>query len=420
MSYFLSDEELEQLRGHGIVIFADRVIFDAQPPMTAAQMASVQTHCAGAIPPELTALWQRTAGGRIDYDLTLRMRGNEEAIHWGELFFNGDAPRSSERAHDLQGWITHEQQLAEQGADGGGRPWHGALVHLPFGGFEDTDRIYAVVEPGVHYGQILAWKQGLPLPWTHALHQDGLTAIAPDLQAAFAALHLEEDPLAPAGDYFTGQALLAYLDDRHEEHGLDLDLSDKLTAFYRQAMVDWRDPLSAGTLAADGPLARTALRHAIATDDAALIEQLAEAGVSLDQSLEGSAIATELALGEMAHHAAMALIGAGARVTPGAFGNVDDAMPPELTTALLARGAQPTAAAVAKCVACGAPDSARLIAQACAQSPSDLSAAYEAARNALLVDLEAALTAVGSGERSHYLGPEGLIRRIDRLRSFVL
>lgn len=420
MSYFLSDEELGQLREHGIVIFADRIIFGAQPPMTADQIASVQADCAGAIPPELVALWQRTAGGRIDYDLTLRMRGNEEAIHWGELYFNGDAPRSSENAHDLQGWIAHERRLAEHGGGDGGRAWQGGLVHLPFGGFEDTDRIYAVVEPGPHYGQILAWKQGLPLPWTHALHQDGLTAIAPDLLAAFAALHLDEDPLAPAGDYFTGQALLAYLDDRHEEHGLDLDLSDKLTAFYRQAMVDWREPLAAGTLAADGPLARTALRHAIATDDAALIEQLARAGVSLDQSLQGSAVATELALGEMAHHAAMALIGAGARVPPGAFGNVDDAMPPELTTALLAHGAQPTAPAVAKCVACGAPDSARLIAQACARTDGDFPKAYEAARDALLADLEAALTAVASDERSHYLGAEGLIRRIDRLRSFVL
>ena len=95
-------------------------------------------------------------------------------------------------------------------------------------------------------------------------------------------------------------------------------------------------------------------------------------------------------------------------------------MPPELTTELLARGAQPNAAAVAQCVACGAPDSARLIAQACAQTDGEFPAAFEAARNTLLNELEVALTGVANEERTHYLGAEGLIRRIDRLRSFVL
>ena len=73
--------------------------------------------------------------------------------------------------------------------------WDGKLTALPFGGFEYSDRIYVVVEPGADYGHVLAWKQGLPEAWAHAMHEDGLTTVAHDLYAAFAVLHLDEDPL---------------------------------------------------------------------------------------------------------------------------------------------------------------------------------------------------------------------------------
>ena len=259
-------DELSTLREHGVVLFANRVIFDAQPPMPQAQIAAVQALCAGPIPGGLLALWEVTAGGQLDYDLSLEMNGNLEGISWTELFWNG-----SDSYHDLQGWIDHEQELAQEAAEESGEPWSGKLTHLPFGGFEYTDRIYAVVEPGAEHGQIVAWKKGLPPAWTHALHEDSVNTIASDLMSAFAALHLDEDPLAPTSDYFAGQTLLEYLDDRHEEHGLDLDLMDKLVAFYSRAVVDWRTPLAEGTLRHKPALARVALRHAIATDDAGLI-----------------------------------------------------------------------------------------------------------------------------------------------------
>ena len=105
-----------------------------------------------------------------------------------------------------------------------------------------------------------------------------MTTIAHDLPAAFAALHLDEDPLEPAGEYFTGQTLLEYLDERHQAHGLPLELMDKLVAFYRRAMVDWRTPLADGHAGRDATLSRIALRHAVATDDAALVGELAAAG----------------------------------------------------------------------------------------------------------------------------------------------
>lgn len=415
MSDFFADDELALLREHGIVLFAERVIFDARPPMPFEQIGAVQALCAGPIPPELVALWQQTAGGRIDYDLHLRMNGNEEAVSWSELFWNG-----SDGYHDLQGWIDHERQVAQEAAAAGDQPWDGKLTTLPFGGFEHSDRIYAVVEPGADYGHILAWKQGLPEAWAHALHEDGLTTVAHDLNAAFAVLHLDEDPLEPAGDYFTGQALLAYLDERHETHGLDLELMDKLVAFYRRATVDWRTPLADGTLGQDGPLSRIALRHAVATDDAGLVEGLAAAGVALDGPLQGSAIATDLALSHGAHAAAAALVRAGAPVAPDALDYIDSAVSPELVSLLLDRGAQPSATAIAECVACGAPAAARLIAGAYSQTHDDLPAAFETVRNGMLAELETSLAEVRTGKVSHYLGANGLAERIDHLQSFSL
>ncbi|RST52203.1 SMI1/KNR4 family protein [Variovorax sp. MHTC-1] len=415
MSDDFADDELALLRKHGIVLFAERVIFDARPPMPFEQIAAVQALCAGPIPPELVALWQQTAGGRIDYDLHLRMNGNEEAVSWSELFWNG-----SDGYHDLQGWIDHERQVAQEAAAAGDQPWDGKLTTLPFGGFEHSDRIYAVVEPGADYGHILAWKQGLPEAWAHALHEDGLTTVAHDLTAAFAVLHLDEDPLEPAGDYFTGQALLAYLDERHETHGLSLELMDKLVAFYRRATVDWKTPLADGTLGQDGPLSRIALRHAVATDDAGLVEGLAAVGVALDGPLQGSAIATDLALSHGAHAAAAALVRAGAPVAPDALDYIDSAVSPELVELLLEHGAEPSATAVAECVACGAPAAARLIADAYGRKRDDLPAAFEAVRNNMLAELETSLAEVRTGKVSHYLGANGLATRVDHLQSFSL
>ncbi|WP_418125025.1 SMI1/KNR4 family protein [Variovorax sp. 160MFSha2.1] len=408
-------DELATLREHGIVLFADRVIFEAQPPMPQEEIDAVQALCSGPLPEALVALWRETAGGRLDYDLSLEMNGNLEGISWSELFWNG-----SDGYDDLQGWIGHEQELAREAAEEGGTPWGGKLTHLPFGGFEYTDRIYAVVEPGAAHGQIVAWKKGLPPAWTHALHEDSVNTIAPDLRGAFAALRLDEDPLAPTSDYFSGQTLLAYLDDRHEEHGLDFDLMDKLVTFYCRAVVDWRTPLAEGTLRHKPQLARVALRHAIGTDDARLVAELAAAGVAFDGPQQGSALATDVAVGQGAFAAASALVRAGAPVAADALRNIDGQISPELTSALLDNGAEPNVAAIVKCAACGAPASAHLIADACAKAGIDVPPAFVAERDAMLLELETALAKMQGGKYGHYLGQEGLAERIEHLQTFRL
>ena len=408
-------DELSTLREHGIVLFAERVIFDAQPPMPSQQIEAVQALCSGPLPEALVALWQETAGGRLDYDLSLEMNGNLEGISWNELFWDG-----SDGYHDLQGWIEHEQELAQEAAEENGTPWTGKLTHLPFGGFEYTDRIYAVVEPGAGHGQIVAWKKGLPPAWTHALHEDSVNTVAPDLRGAFAALRLDEDPLAPTGDYFSGQTLLGYLDDRHQDHGLDLDLMDKVVTFYCRAVVDWRTPLAEGTLRHQPQLARVALRHAIATDDAKLLAELAAAGVDFDGPQQGSALATDVAVSHGAFAAAAALVRAGAPVAADALRNIDGQISPELTSALLDNGAEPNVAAIVKCAACGAPAGALVIAVACAKAGTDVAPAFVAERDAMLLDLEGSLAKMQGGKYGHYLGQEGLAERIDHLQTFRL
>lgn len=415
MDDFFTDDELAQLRAHGIVLFAGRVIFDAQPPISAQQLAAVEAACIGPVPPGLLSLWRQTCGGALDYDLSVRMSGGEEPVHWAELFGHGP-----EGFHDLPGWIAHERQ-AGASLDSEGKAWSPKLAALPFGGFEDTDRLHVVTEPGAQFGHVLAWKRALPEAWPHALHEDGLATVATDLEGAFAALHLAEDPLEPTGDYFTGQALLDYLDERHGDHGLDLDLADKVVAYYRRALVDWRQPLREGRLADAPPLAaQIAQRHAIATDDAALINELAAAGQRFDTPLLGTALPTDLALAHGAFEAAAALVEGDAPLSADALDSVEGPISPELAQELLTRGAVPSARAMAQCVAAGAPAAARVIAQAYQKAHGDLPQAFDAARNALLEQLQAALAEASSAGLGADAGAEGLAERIEHLQSFRL
>ncbi|WP_312993901.1 SMI1/KNR4 family protein, partial [Achromobacter animicus] len=288
MSEFFTSGELRALREHGIAVFAGRLLIDVQPPMSDARIAEIEALCEGPLPPALLDLWRLTAGGELAYDLRAQMDGNEEALSWSELFYDG-----SDQYRDLQGWIEHEQECAEEAAAEDGATWNGKLRYLPIGGFEYCDRIYVAVEPGPRAGSVVAWKQGLP-GWTHALQQDGIATIAPDLHAAFAALCLETDP--EEDEDSPGLRVLEYLDERVSDHGMPQSLADRVAVFYRQALVDWRGPLEDGTLAAKPGLAALALQHALSQDDAALVRRLSAQGVRLDSPLRGSAQALDVAL----------------------------------------------------------------------------------------------------------------------------
>ena len=287
MTHDFTVAERIALREHGIELFADRVIFDAQPPMSEAAIAAVQDVCAGPLPPALLALWRQTAGGRLAYDLSIAVDTDDgpriEAISWCELSYNGNG-----RYRDLQGWIEHELELAEAMAEDEGCDWNGKLDCLPFGGFEYCDRIYAVTAPDApDRGGIVAWKMGLPPAWTPAPTEDVATTFAPDLPSAFTMLALHQDPLAPDDDIHVGLDLLEYLDRRRQQHGMSTDLIDALLTYYRRAWIDWRGLLDAGTLAAHPRALRVALTHAVERDDAELLHRIAAAGCALSGALAG-------------------------------------------------------------------------------------------------------------------------------------
>jgi hypothetical protein len=407
----LTAAELATLRDHGVVLHADRVIFAAQPALSEARLAEIAAVCAGPLPASLLALWRLTAGGRLAYDLTLTMHGQSEAISWCELFFDG-----SSGYRDLQGWIDHELELAEEAATEAGTAWSGRLDYLPIGGFEYCDRVYVVTRPGPEHGAVVAWKQGLPPAWKHRLHAPGVARVADDLAGALAALALDDDPLAPTDPYFAGAPLLDYLDERVDRHGLDPALRDRVIAAFRSAVRDWRSALAAGTLVTSPELARTALLQAITGDDGAAVTTLAAAGVDLGGPLRGSAGAVAVAVGAGAFVAASALVEAGAAVPRDVFDEVDGPLPAALATRLLAAGAEPCAADVATLVACGAADSARvLLARPRPVAAADLRGAIATLRTSL----SRSLTEVQAGRLGHYLGADGLAARITRLDEFV-
>lgn len=409
MSEFFTAGETQALREHGIVMFLDRVLIDAQPPMSDARIAEVEAVCEGPLPPALLDLWRLTAGGELAYDLRAQMDGNEEALSWSELFYDG-----SDQYRDLQGWIEHEQECAQEAAAEDGATWNGKLRYLPIGGFEYCDRIYVAVEPGPRAGAVVAWKQGLP-GWTHTLQQDGIATIAPDLHTAFAALCLETDPEEDQDS--TGLRVLEYLDERVSDHGMPDGLAERVAAFYRRALVDWRGPLEAGTLAGSPNLASLALQHAVAKDDAVLVRRLAALGLRFDAPLRGSAQPVDVALMQHAYAAAEALLEAGAPVSPTAIHRFDREPPSALVARLLAQGAVADALGVARCVACGSPEAARLVAQACGEG---IAAAYAEVRDSMATRYQEDLQRVRSGKLGHYLGADGLAARVANLRGFSL
>ena len=409
MSEYFTSGELQALREHGIAFFADRVLIDVQPPLSDARIAEIQAMCEGPLPQALLDLWRLTAGGELAYDLRAQMDGNQEALSWSELFYDG-----SDHYRDLQGWIEHEQECAQEAAADDGAAWNGKLRYLPIGGFEYCDRIYVALEPGPRAGSVVAWKQGLP-GWTHTLQQDGIATVAPDLHAAFAALSLETDP--EDDEDSTGLRVLEYLDERVSDHGMPQALADRVAAFYRRALVDWRGPLEAATLAGSPGLAALALQHALSHDDAALVRRLAAQGVRFDAPLRGSAQPLDVALMQHAYAAAQALLDAGAPVDAKAIHRFDKTPPPELVAALLARGAEAGALGVARCVACGSPDAARLVAQACGAGIAEV---YVQVRDSMASRYQEDLKRVRAGKLGHYLGADGLAARVANLREFSL
>ncbi|MNL63321.1 hypothetical protein D3C87_1874500 [compost metagenome] len=115
--------------------------------------------------------------------------------------------------------------------------------------------------------------------------------------------------------------------------------------------------------------------------------------------------------------AAHALLQAGAAVSPTAIHRFDRKPSAELVDRLLAQGAQADALGVARCVACGSPEAARLVAAACGDG---IAAAFAEVRDSMANSYQEDLHKVRAGKLGHYLGADGLAERVANLRAFSL
>jgi hypothetical protein len=410
-----NEAEVATLRTHGIVIYANRVIFNAQPPISSTTLAWVQERCAGPIPEQLLRFWSITAGGSIDYDANLEIEGASHGFSWTELFFEG-----ADTYFDLPGWVTRELEGLQESCEESGRAFSGLLSWLPIGGFEYLDRVYVCVAPGEQYGSVAFWMRGLPAAWTHRLHENSMATVAATLNDAFAKLYLESHPDDDSDPYKHGNELFEYLDERINGHGLSQSLAERLIDFYATAVVDWRNMLDAGTVLQSQGARKGALNEAVRTDDAAIITRLAALGDRFEDPVAGSALAIDLAIGHGANGVLRELLRCGAKVPVGALDGMRAEMPVDLIEQLLTRGAQATFDIAAQAVACGSAAGARLIAAASPgmklRRTSNMNKAIVAAR----ISLQDKLRAVQAGDLSHYLGVDGLQLRIDRLDSFTL
>ena len=403
-----TDPERDELAAHGIALFAGRVVFEARPPLTPARLDEIEQDCAGPLPVALRELWSTTAGGRLDYDLAVDLGDHLVALSWSELFFRG-----SDGYRDLDGWMAHELELAEDAALEHGVDPPTRLDVLPIGGFEYTDRIYVRTSPGDKAGEVVTWIQGLPPAWPHALHHDATMPVADDLRAAFAALRLDRDPLGEDGRHGAGRDLLEHLQQARDA-GLDPALADRVLAHYREALIDWRALLDEGRLAGDARAVRTALDQAVAADDGELVSRLSAAGVDLDTPMAGSARATDVAVTHGAERALTALLDADATVAPNVLDGINSPLSAVLVRRLLERGARPSGQAVTRCVLHGVDDSARLL----LDSLGDRVGEAGRHRAEEIAGLERTVAEVRSGRAGHYLSIGELEARLDRLRAF--
>ena len=411
-----SASDLQTLRQHGIALFEDRVIFDAQPPIDADALARIAEKCAGPIPDQLLELWSMTAGGSLDYDVDLlALDGGLHSFSWTELFFNG-----ATTYFDLAGWVNRELESLEEHCEETNTPFPGVLSWLPIGGFEYLDRVYVCVEPGEHYGAVAFWMRGLPPAWTHRLHNDSMAIAAPTLREALQLLHLRVDPRENTADFYAGRTLFQYIETRIAEHGMDPGLATELKTFYAKPVLDWRSLLDAGLMRYSPTNLSAAVDEAVRNDDPEIIAKLTEMGEDFRSPLAGTAVAVDIALANGAENVLRALLRVRAHVPHAALHGIGTPLSVDIVEMLVSHGARPTYEAAAQLVALGSRESGRVVARACPGFRKSRKADKLAeATTALAQSLRSDLARVRDATLFHHLGEEGLMLRIERLDAFA-
>ena len=89
MALTLSADERRAMLDRGLVLFGDRLIRNARPPVDEKTLAKIAARCSGPLPEGLVALWRTSFGGTLDYELDGDFGGVVASISFRELFFPG-------------------------------------------------------------------------------------------------------------------------------------------------------------------------------------------------------------------------------------------------------------------------------------------------------------------------------------------
>ena len=80
-------KEQATLRQHGLAVYRDKIITEAQPPITDEQIAAVEAKLTQPIPDELLALWRTSFGGSLDYVLNASFGEHRYSASFRELYW---------------------------------------------------------------------------------------------------------------------------------------------------------------------------------------------------------------------------------------------------------------------------------------------------------------------------------------------
>lgn len=216
-----TDEEVRLMRELNIAVFRGKLIFDAQPPITFAQLAEVEKQINGEVPPGLVALWRTSFGGQLDYDFELSLEERLIATSLCELFYP-----DSNHYRDLEGWIDHERYIVACAAERRGDPIPSRAEFLPFGGFEYVDRFYVSLRE-TDYGSVHYYQD--------RLEGDIVAEAASSIADLFDRLGLNENPFdSESDDDSCGMELVKRILEVESEYPR---IAEKLTSVVRESIV---------------------------------------------------------------------------------------------------------------------------------------------------------------------------------------
>jgi hypothetical protein len=290
-----TDSDFSLLRQLGIAVFRGKLILDAQPSITDAQLTKVRSQVDGELPPELISLWRASFGGKLDYDYEVVFGEHLYTASFRELFYP-----DSKHYHDLGGWIDVELELGQEAAEAQGKPIPERTPFLPFGGFEYLERFYVSLKPD-EYGAVLIYAQGIP--WKGRLNEDSVAKVAGSVAELFDQLMLNEDPFdEKSGEYASGKEMVERILEVQAEHP---QLAEKLKQVVRHSIFDWQGIVERATFPGElsteeSKALRSALLYAVDRSDLGLIDRLHKRRAPFNITLQGTGGVLDCAMAKQA------------------------------------------------------------------------------------------------------------------------